>query len=153
VTVLLLCYFFPRAGLRNPVMITVKEKGGLDTGSRTPSTLGITFVPTNYLAVQNKQDLKTTVNTSVSPRADLFHQLLAATRRRRKITKPPSHGHAPFNQVSNFGRDPFNQVSNFGCAPFNQVSNFGRAPFNQVSSMGAPLSVSKTKILPSPHFN
>ncbi len=49
-TVLLLCYLPPRAGLRNPVMITVKEKGGLDTGSRTPSTLGITFVPTNYLA-------------------------------------------------------------------------------------------------------
>jgi hypothetical protein len=51
---LLLRYFSPRAGLRNPVMITVKEKGGLDTGSRTPSTLGITFLPSNYLAVQNK---------------------------------------------------------------------------------------------------
>jgi hypothetical protein len=78
----------------------------------------------------------------VSPRADLFHQLLAATKRRRKITKPPSLGRAPFNQVSNFGR-----------APFNQVSNFGRAPFNQVGNIGAPLSVSKTKMLSSPHFN
>jgi hypothetical protein len=70
----------------------------------------------------------------VSPRADLFHQLLAATKRRRKITKPPSLGRAPFNQVSNFGR-----------APFNQVSNFGRAPFNQEGNMSAPLLVSKTK--------
>jgi hypothetical protein len=64
---ILLCYFPLRAGLRNPVMITVKEKGGLDTGSRTPSTLGITFVPTNYLAgSKNKPDLKTKVNTGVA---------------------------------------------------------------------------------------
>jgi hypothetical protein len=47
-------------------MITVKEKGGLDTGSRTPSTLGITFVPPNYLAVENKQNFKTIVTTSVA---------------------------------------------------------------------------------------
>jgi hypothetical protein len=45
----------------------------------------------------------------VSPRADLFYQLLAATRRRRKITKPLTLG----------ARTPFNQASNFGCArPF-----------------------------------
>jgi hypothetical protein len=89
-----------------------------------------------------KKKRNTKIFESVSPRADLFRQLLAATRRRRKITKPPSLGRAPFNQVSNFER-----------APFNQVSNFGRAPFNQVSNMGEPLAVSETKIPPSAHFN
>ena len=38
-----------RAGLRNPVMIRVKEKGVPDTGTRTPSTLGTTTTHTCYL--------------------------------------------------------------------------------------------------------
>ncbi len=56
-----------------------------------------------------------------------FHQLIAATRRRRKITKPPSLGRAPFNQVSNFGRAPFNQVGNKGARPFQSSRQQGRA--------------------------
>jgi hypothetical protein len=67
----------------------------------------------------------------VSQRADLFYQLLAATRRRRKITKPLTlRARTPFNQPGNFGRARPFQSSKQLCAR-------------------APLSVSKTRIQPS----
>ncbi len=40
----------------------------------------------------------------ITASGSIFHQLLAATRKRRKITKPPNKGHEPHaNQVSNKG--------------------------------------------------
>ncbi len=68
--------------------------------------------------------------------------------RRRNITKPLTWGARPFQ--SSTGKQLWARAP-----PFSEVSNFGRArPFQSSRQQGrAPLSVSKTKILSSLHFN
>jgi hypothetical protein len=56
-----------------------------------------------------------------------FHQLLAATRRRKKITKPPTLSAAPLS---------INQATLSARAPFNQPDNFERArPFQSTRQL------------------
>ncbi len=69
----------------------------------------------------------------ITASGSVFHQLLAATRRRIKITKP---------------------LTLSACAHFNQPGNFEcTRPFQSTRQLcaRAPLSVSKTRIQPSPH--
>ncbi len=75
-----------------------------------------------------------------------FHQLLAATRRRRKITK----------LLTLCTPISINQATLNSCAHFNQPNNFECThPFQSTRQLWArgPLAVSKTKILSSPYFN
>jgi hypothetical protein len=71
--------------------------------------------------------------SGVSPRGDLFHQLLAAilSRRRRKITKPPFHGCAPCQSSKQHGRAPCQSSKQHGCAPYQSSKQHGRALIRQ----------------------
>jgi hypothetical protein len=63
-------------------------------------------------------------NGCITASGSIFHQLLAASRKWRKITKPPKRAWAPFQSSNQKGLElPANQVSNKG-APFWK----GRAP-------------------------
>ncbi len=83
-----------------------------------------------------------------------FHQLLTATRRRRKITNLPVWACAPLsiNQATLSAR-PFQSTKQlWACAPFNQLSNFERAhPFQSVRQKFYHLHTSTESFPPTPH--
>ena len=80
----------------------------------------------------------------VSPRADLFHQLLAAilSRRRRKITKPPILGRAQINRLGNFGGAQINPPRQLWARPYQSARQLWARPYQSVRQQATTIYTS-----------